>query len=153
MCFNGLRPPKGSLLFISAFILVLCIHLSTQDSSCSTVLKCKCIGLTYNCSFGGHPIMPIMLNPGLKTLILSHNQIRRIHDLNSVYILIEQLDISHNLLNSNESSVFESEKLKVWRFIFPIVFAQVDLFVCSVRLLLIRLLLISICYHRMDSRR
>lgn len=112
---NGLRPPKGSLLFISAFILVLCIHLSAQDSTCSTVgqLKCRCINLTYNCSFGGHPIMPIMLNPGLKSLILSHNQIRRIHDLNSVYIAIEQLDISYNLLNSNESSVFESKNLKV----------------------------------------
>lgn len=111
------HPPKSTIIKIIfiCFIFLLCFNLSFQGPACSTVgqLKCTCINLTYNCSFGNHPFLPIMLDPRLKILDLKHNQIKRIHDLNSIYISIEQLDISYNLLNSNESSVFESKNLKV----------------------------------------
>lgn len=115
MCSSYLHhhPPKW--LLFSALLLCL-IVLSDQASTCSTVgqLKCKCINLTtFNCSWASINIMPIMLDPRLKVLDLSHNQIKRIHDLNSIYISIEHLDISYNLLNSNESSMFESKNLKV----------------------------------------
>ena len=114
---------------IGVLLVVLCVGRSAADPACSTVgqLKCKCVDLTYNCSHGGHPIMQIMLNPRLKTLILAHNQIRRIRDLNSLYISIEHLDISYNLLNSNESSIFESEKLKVRHSIVSLRETQVEI--------------------------
>lgn len=108
------HPPKSGNL-LSVLLLFLYFSLSLQGPACSTVgqLKCKCVDLTYNCSNLNHKIMPIMLDPRLKVLDLSHNQIKKIHDLNSIYISIEQLDISYNLINSNESSSFESKNLKV----------------------------------------
>ncbi|RWS17411.1 leucine-rich repeat-containing protein 4B-like protein [Dinothrombium tinctorium] len=82
---------------------------------CPQQCSCDDINLEVRCTHSNLDVIPIILNPNLRKLILSDNQIRKIRKSSfEVYQSLELLDLSGNALSVIEDSAFFGQhKLKV----------------------------------------
>lgn len=78
--------------------------------------KCTCEGdynLRASCISAGLEVVPIQLNPDVKYINLTRNQIQNVYFTLTFYYKLQVLDLSHNLIDDMGSKNFESqEKLR-----------------------------------------
>lgn len=93
------------------FFLVFSWNLSSTSSFCPPSCSCDDIALSVDChSASNLKVVPIFLNPQIRFLSLSKNQIKDITMSLQFYSELHVLDISHNKLESLGKTNFESLK-------------------------------------------
>ncbi|CAL8126980.1 unnamed protein product [Orchesella dallaii] len=114
--YNQLLPPPPPSAPSSStswflFLLVFSWNLSSTSSFCPPYCSCDDIALSVDChSASNLRVVPIFLNPQIKFLSLSKNQIKDITMSLQFYSELQVLDISHNKLESLGKTNFESLK-------------------------------------------
>jgi Leucine-rich repeat (LRR) protein len=89
--------------------LLLTLHFTTSSSFCPQYCGCNDTSLSVQChSSSNLRVVPIFLNPHIKSLSLSHNQIKDITLSLQFYQELQHLDISSNELSSLGKGNFES---------------------------------------------
>lgn len=93
------------------FLLVFSWNLSSTSSFCPPYCSCDDVALSVDChSASNLRVVPIFLNPQIKFLSLSKNQIKDITMSLQFYSELQVLDISHNKLESLGKTNFESQR-------------------------------------------
>lgn len=96
---------------ISYVIIILLALTQTSTGFCPS--KCFCEGdynLRASCLNAGLEVVPIQLNPDIKYINLTHNQIQNVYFTLTFYYKLQVLDISHNRLDDLGSKNFESQE-------------------------------------------
>ena len=93
-------------------ILVICSQYLSKLVSALCPMRCNCNDdrLVVFCNNSVLDVVPITLNPELKELYLSHNQIKNIFSSFTVYRNLQVLDITHNSITSLGKRNFELQK-------------------------------------------
>lgn len=111
---SSTRPPSlfsSSPASLLLFFLVCSWNLSSTSSFCPPYCSCDDIALSVDChSASNLRVVPIFLNPQIKFLSLSRNQIKDITMSLQFYNELQVLDISHNKLETLGRTNFESLK-------------------------------------------
>lgn len=98
---------RGSRNFV--ILLLLTLHFTKSSSFCPQYCGCNDTSLSVRChSSSNLRVVPIFLNPQIKSLSLSHNQIKDITLSLQFYQELVHLDISGNQLVSLGKGNFES---------------------------------------------
>ncbi|XP_055693806.1 vasorin-like [Lutzomyia longipalpis] len=94
----------NNMLIVFSFILLL----GTSAAFCPS--KCTCDGDKYlraSCVDAGLEVVPIQLNPEVKSINLAKNLITSVHYTLSFYMSLEKLDLSQNRIESLGGKNFE----------------------------------------------
>ena len=76
---------------------------------CPSLCLCNDDTLETNCVSARLDVVPILLNPALRTLQLAHNRITTIRQSLGFYTDLEELDLSHNIISSLGQRNMESQ--------------------------------------------
>uniref|UniRef100_A0A182QKQ2 LRRCT domain-containing protein n=1 Tax=Anopheles farauti TaxID=69004 RepID=A0A182QKQ2_9DIPT len=114
---SGPQGPKaGGLVAFTLLVLsALGGQLPTASGFCPSLCTCESDrNLRTSCINASLEVVPIQLNPDVRYLNLTANQITNVHFTLAFYYQLESLDLSHNRIDSLGSKNFESqEKLRV----------------------------------------
>ena len=89
-------------------LLLTIVHLSVTQAFCPSMCQCNDRLLETSCVSSKLDTVPILLNPALRTLRLSHNRVSSLRQSFAFYTEMRWLDLSHNALHSLGSRHFES---------------------------------------------
>lgn len=99
------------LCLIRNILLIALLFLQHTASFCPS--KCQCNGehnLRVSCINAGFEVVPIQLNPDVKYINLTLNQIADVHFTLAFYTQLEVLDLSRNKIESLGSRNFDSQQ-------------------------------------------
>ena len=111
------RPPRSTVACWMdwPFIFVLALSsLSCVQGFCPSQCQCNDAALETDCSSARLDVVPILLNPALRSLRLAHNRISTIRQSLDFYADLEVLDLSHNALTGLGQRQLESQKVLRW---------------------------------------
>lgn len=104
-------PNKMSIQQFCCFAAIILVLAQTSTGFCPS--KCFCEGdynLRASCLEAGLEVVPIQLNPDIKYINLTHNQIQNVYFTLTFYYKLQVLDISFNRLDDLGSKNFESQE-------------------------------------------
>lgn len=104
-------PNKMSIQRFCCFAAIILVLAQTSTGFCPS--KCFCEGdynLRASCLEAGLEVVPIQLNPDIKYINLTHNQIQNVYFTLTFYYKLQVLDISFNRLDDLGSKNFESQE-------------------------------------------
>lgn len=93
---------------VVAFVLIQALFAQTV-ALCPSRCHCNEDSLGVTCTDSGLDLVPILLNPEIIELNLSHNKITNLHYTLSFYNNLEGLDLSYNKIETLGSMNFESQ--------------------------------------------
>lgn len=94
-------------------VLVLLL-VASAEAFCPSQCQCNDAALETDCSSARLDVVPILLNPALRSLRLTHNRISTIRQSLDFYADLEVLDLSHNALTGLGQRQLESQKVLRW---------------------------------------
>ena len=92
----------------SVVLAVLAVHASVSRAFCPGQCQCNDRLLETSCTASKLDTVPILLNPALRTLHMSHNRVSSLRQSFAFYSELRWLDLSHNSLHSLGSRHLES---------------------------------------------
>ncbi|XP_049294577.1 nyctalopin-like [Anopheles funestus] len=96
---------------IMLLVLLTVGQLPTVNSFCPSLCTCESDrNLRTSCINASLEVVPIQLNPDVRYLNLTANQITNVHFTLAFYYQLESLDLSHNRIDSLGSKNFESQE-------------------------------------------
>ncbi|KAK4319929.1 hypothetical protein Pmani_009180 [Petrolisthes manimaculis] len=99
----------GSLYSVVMYLLVLCSFPVASEGFCPKGCSCDYINMIVNCENADLDMVPILLNPRVQVMVLSHNKIHTLSQSLIFYSELQRLDISDNRLTSLGDGNFENK--------------------------------------------
>lgn len=100
--------PFGLLLLL---LLLLWTTATGSNAFCPTQCQCNDHALEADCAGSRLDVVPILLNPALRSMRLAHNRIATIQQTLDFYADLELLDLSHNALDRLGQRQLASQKV------------------------------------------
>lgn len=96
------------------FLFILIASTSVVEAFCPSQCQCNDAALETDCSSARLDVVPILLNPALRSLRLAGNRITTIRQSLGFYADLEVLDLSNNALTELGQKQLESQKVLRW---------------------------------------
>ena len=113
-----------SLLLLVLFVSVCYVQM--VDAFCPSQCQCNDQSLETDCSSARLDVVPILLNPALRSLRLAGNRIASVRQSLDFYADLEVLDLSRNALTGLGQRQLESQKVLSWLNVSHNAIAQLD---------------------------
>ena len=116
----------SSPLLLSVLLVVVTCSVRMVDAFCPSQCQCNDQTLETDCSTARLDVVPILLNPALRSLKLAGNRIASVRQSLDFYADLEVLDLSRNALTGLGQRQLESQKVLSWLNISHNAIAQLD---------------------------
>lgn len=100
---------KNSYSVILSVIIISSLSVMTEGF-CPSGCNCDDDALSVNCENASLQVVPILLNPNVKTILLTRNKIQQLSQSLVFYTNLKKLDISYNEIKSLGKKNFEAQQ-------------------------------------------